>query len=210
VINAAGSLEASEFDRAELGGVAARDDVLATLARVLSRMADEVRAREERLKQEVRELWIEIDEARQTRKIAEITGTGLPRAIGVRRMKRRLALAALGAGSRSRFRRPGEGGRTLALLLSAWMRSSSLRRRGRPQRTNSGSAGRDRRSLTEGEVSRRLAGIGGALLPRTKQSSHRDATRGEMPAAPLISGRLHRPRAHARSGRQAAVYADAQ
>jgi len=36
---------------------------------------DEVRAREERLKEEVRELRIEIDEARQTRKVAEITGT---------------------------------------------------------------------------------------------------------------------------------------
>ena len=31
------------------------------------------------------------------------------------------------------------------------------------------------------------------LLSRTKQSSRRHATRGEMPAAPLISGRLHRP-----------------
>ena len=30
-----------------------------------------------------------------------------------------------------------------------------------------------------------------------------------MPAAPLISGRLHRPRAHARSGRQAGVSRDA-
>jgi hypothetical protein len=67
--------EAGEFDLAELSGVAARDDALGTLARVFSRMADEVRAREERLKEEVRELRIEIDEARQTRKVAEITGT---------------------------------------------------------------------------------------------------------------------------------------
>jgi two-component system cell cycle response regulator len=75
VIRAAGSVEAGEFDLAELGGVAARDDALGTLARVFSRMADEVRAREERLKEEVRELRIEIDDARQTRKVAEITGT---------------------------------------------------------------------------------------------------------------------------------------
>jgi two-component system cell cycle response regulator len=75
VIRAAGSVEAGEFDLAELGGVATRDDALGTLARVFSRMADEVRAREERLKEEVRELRIEIDEARQTRKVAEITGT---------------------------------------------------------------------------------------------------------------------------------------
>ena len=38
-------------------------------------MALEVRAREERLRQEVRELRIEIDEARQTEKVAEITGS---------------------------------------------------------------------------------------------------------------------------------------
>lgn len=48
VINAAGSVEAGELDLAELG-IAARDDALGTLARVFSRMADEVRAREERL-----------------------------------------------------------------------------------------------------------------------------------------------------------------
>jgi hypothetical protein len=36
-------------------------------------MAREVRAREERLERQVRELRIEIDEARQARKVAEIT-----------------------------------------------------------------------------------------------------------------------------------------
>lgn len=39
----------------------------------------------------------------------------------------------------------------------------------------------------------------------TNTSSGRHATRGEVPAAPLISGRLHRPRAHARSGRAGAT-----
>ena len=75
VIRAAGAVEAGEFHLAELAGVAARGDALGTLARVFSRMADEVRAREERLKQEVRELRIEIDEARQARKVSEITST---------------------------------------------------------------------------------------------------------------------------------------
>ncbi len=75
VIHAAGAVEAGNFNLAELGGVAARDDALGTLARVFSRMADEVRAREERLKEEVRELRIEIDEARQSSKVAEITNT---------------------------------------------------------------------------------------------------------------------------------------
>ena len=75
VISAAGSVEAGEFDLAPLAGVAGRDDALGTLARVFSRMAEEVRAREEALRAEVRELRIEIDEARQSRKVAEITSS---------------------------------------------------------------------------------------------------------------------------------------
>jgi hypothetical protein len=38
-------------------------------------MAGEVRAREERLRAEVRELRIEIDESRQAQRVAEITDT---------------------------------------------------------------------------------------------------------------------------------------
>jgi two-component system cell cycle response regulator len=75
VIRAAGAVEAGEFHLAELAGVAARGDARGPRARVFSRMADEVRAREERLKEEVRELRIEIDEARQARKVSEITST---------------------------------------------------------------------------------------------------------------------------------------
>jgi two-component system cell cycle response regulator len=75
VIAAAGAVEADEFDPASLKGVAARDDALGQLARTFQRMALEVRAREDRLRQELRELRIEIDEQRQARKVAEITGT---------------------------------------------------------------------------------------------------------------------------------------
>ena len=75
VIRAAGSVEAGEFDVGELSDVAARDDALGVLARVFQRMTDEVRAREERLKDQVRELRIEIDESRQARKVEEITST---------------------------------------------------------------------------------------------------------------------------------------
>jgi len=75
VIAAAGAVEADEFDPASLEGVAARDDALGQLARTFQRMALEVRAREDRLRQELRELRIEIDEQRQARKVAEITGT---------------------------------------------------------------------------------------------------------------------------------------
>jgi two-component system cell cycle response regulator len=72
---AATAVEAGDFDLTSLSPVAARDDALGRLARVFGRMADEVRAREERLRAEVRELRIEIDDARQARKVAEITQT---------------------------------------------------------------------------------------------------------------------------------------
>jgi CheY-like chemotaxis protein len=73
VIDAAGAVEAGEFDAAALESVAGRDDALGKLGRVFQRMAAEVQAREERLRAEVRELRIEIDESRQASKVAEIT-----------------------------------------------------------------------------------------------------------------------------------------
>ena len=73
VIDAAGAVEAGEFDAVSLDAVVRRDDALGGLARTFARMADEVRAREARLQAEVRELRIEIDSARQSTKVAEIT-----------------------------------------------------------------------------------------------------------------------------------------
>ena len=73
VITAAAAMEAATYDPDSLDGVAARTDALGQLARVFQRMAREVHAREERLKQQVQELRIEIDEARQAKTVAEIT-----------------------------------------------------------------------------------------------------------------------------------------
>jgi CheY-like chemotaxis protein len=73
VIGAAGAVETGTFELGSLDAVAARDDALGQLARVFQRMAREVRGREERLKQEVQALRIEIDEARQAKKVEEIT-----------------------------------------------------------------------------------------------------------------------------------------
>jgi two-component system cell cycle response regulator len=73
VIAAAAAMEATSYDPGSLNGVAARTDALGQLARVFQRMAREVQAREERLKHEVHELRIEIDEARQAKRVAEIT-----------------------------------------------------------------------------------------------------------------------------------------
>jgi two-component system cell cycle response regulator len=75
VIDAAVAVEVGAYESASLDRVTKRDDALGQLARVFQRMANEVRAREERLKQQVQELRIEIDEARQAQKVAEITET---------------------------------------------------------------------------------------------------------------------------------------
>ncbi len=75
VVEAAAAVEAGTFDPATLVGVARREDALGQLARVFQRMAEEVRAREQRLRQEVQQLRIEIDEARAARHVAEITET---------------------------------------------------------------------------------------------------------------------------------------
>jgi two-component system, cell cycle response regulator len=71
----AAAVEAASFEPDSLDGVVARDDALGQLARVFQRMAREVRAREERLQRQVHELRIEVDEAKRTREVAEITGT---------------------------------------------------------------------------------------------------------------------------------------
>jgi CheY-like chemotaxis protein len=73
VTAAASAVEAGRFDPASLDEVAGRTDALGQLARVFRRMAREVEAREARLRREVHELRIEIDEARQSRQVAEIT-----------------------------------------------------------------------------------------------------------------------------------------
>lgn len=75
VIGAAGAVETGTFDPASLQAVGAREDALGVLARTFARMASEVRAREERLRAKVAELRIEIDEARQARRVEEITSS---------------------------------------------------------------------------------------------------------------------------------------
>ncbi len=98
VISAAAAVEANAFDPADLEKVASRDDALGQLARTFQRMALEVRAREERLRQEVRELRIEIDERRQTEKVAEITGTDYFKNLRDRAKELRRIVADPGAG----------------------------------------------------------------------------------------------------------------
>jgi DNA-binding response OmpR family regulator len=75
VTDAAAAIEAERFAPETLDGVAARDDALGKLARVFQRMAREVVDRERRLKAQVQQLRIEIDEACAARKVDEITDT---------------------------------------------------------------------------------------------------------------------------------------
>jgi two-component system, cell cycle response regulator len=75
VVDAAAAVEADDFDPGNLDEVAAREDALGQLARVFQHMAREVFERERRLKAQVQQLRIEIDEAKAARQVAEITDT---------------------------------------------------------------------------------------------------------------------------------------
>ena len=71
--DAAVAVEAGAFDPQELTPVAERKDELGHLARLFQRMAREVQAREEQLRQQVQRLRIEIDESKRKQQVDEIT-----------------------------------------------------------------------------------------------------------------------------------------
>jgi DNA-binding response OmpR family regulator len=81
VTAAAAAVEAGQFTLASLDEVAARPDALGQLGRVFQRMAREVYAREQSLKQQVQDLRIQIDEAKKAREVAEITESEYFRAL---------------------------------------------------------------------------------------------------------------------------------
>jgi CRP/FNR family cyclic AMP-dependent transcriptional regulator len=72
---AAAAIEDGIYEPESLDGVAARPDALGQLARLFQHMERAVSAREQRLKQQVAALSIEIDNAKQVRQVAEITET---------------------------------------------------------------------------------------------------------------------------------------
>lgn len=75
VTSAAAAVEAGQFEAEMLTDVAKRPDELGQLARVFQRMAREVLAREEQLKQQIQTLRIEIDQVKKASQVSEITGT---------------------------------------------------------------------------------------------------------------------------------------
>ena len=88
---AASAVEAGTFEPGSLAEVATRTDALGHLARVFQSMAREVYAREQRLKQQLQELRIEVDEAKKARQVAEITETEYFRELRQRARKLRQA-----------------------------------------------------------------------------------------------------------------------
>jgi DNA-binding response OmpR family regulator len=75
VTSAAAAVEAQQFTVEMLADVVKRSDELGQLARVFQRMAHEIAAREEQLKQQIQVLRIEIDQAKKARQVSEITET---------------------------------------------------------------------------------------------------------------------------------------
>lgn len=73
VTAAASAVESGAFNLESLDQVGRRPDALGQLARVFQGMAKEVAAREQRLRREVQQLKIEIDDVRAARQVEEIT-----------------------------------------------------------------------------------------------------------------------------------------
>ena len=71
--DAAAAIEAEMFNPDSLLAVRKREDELGRLARVFQRMAKEIYLREQKLKQAVQQLRIELDAACQAQRVAEIT-----------------------------------------------------------------------------------------------------------------------------------------
>jgi len=65
VADAAAAVQAARFDPASLDRVAARDDALGQLARVFQHMAREVHLREQRLKQQLQRMHLDVEEMRK-------------------------------------------------------------------------------------------------------------------------------------------------
>ena len=66
VVAAAESIEASTYNPERLEGVASREDALGNLARVFQSMADEIHLREQRLKQQLEQLRIDVEDMKKS------------------------------------------------------------------------------------------------------------------------------------------------
>jgi HAMP domain-containing protein len=75
ITDTAAAIEDGEFELSVLDTVKTRPDEIGQLARIFQNMAKQVYQREQRLKRQVAELTIEIDQTRKEQQVAEITET---------------------------------------------------------------------------------------------------------------------------------------
>lgn len=75
VSDVAAAIDEGDFELDPLETVSHRADEVGQLARVFKHMAEEVKAREQRLKKQVQQLRIEIDEAKRKQQVSEIVET---------------------------------------------------------------------------------------------------------------------------------------
>ncbi|HAC63650.1 MAG TPA: histidine kinase [Cyanothece sp. UBA12306] len=75
VTQAAAAVETESFEIDSDNSVSQRDDELGQLARVFQNMANQVKIREKKLRQQVQELQIKIDREKQSEQVAEIVQT---------------------------------------------------------------------------------------------------------------------------------------
>ncbi|MCB9135680.1 MAG: HAMP domain-containing protein [Anaerolineales bacterium] len=94
VTDAAASIEEAKWELEPLDAIAGRSDEVGQLARVFRGMAQEVRTRERQLKQQIRELTIQIDQTKKETQVKEIVDSDFfqdlqTRAEKLRRTRRR-------------------------------------------------------------------------------------------------------------------------
>lgn len=75
IARAAADIEADRFNPNQLGEVSNRKDEIGQLARIFQKMALEIYLREQRLRHQVQELRVEIDEAKRHQQVKEIVDT---------------------------------------------------------------------------------------------------------------------------------------
>jgi nitrate/nitrite-specific signal transduction histidine kinase len=90
VVQAIQAIEAQSYDPAILAPVTQRDDDIGHLARVLQKMAQTVQERETRLTEQVQELQIEVNAAKQAQEVEALTETDYFRDLQRRAAERRL------------------------------------------------------------------------------------------------------------------------
>ena len=93
--------QGEEFDPATTEAITSRSDELGQLARVFSKMAVEVQAREKKLKKQVEELRIEIDTVKRKKQVAEITETDFFRDLQAKAREQRAKRGGAASGGES-------------------------------------------------------------------------------------------------------------